>query len=59
MDGARIARLGLVVHPSREVDSALETIRRWSDEHGVEVVQVPALGQDRRVAEPGTRPPAT
>jgi hypothetical protein len=53
MDGAAIARLGLVVHPSRALSAALETIERWSAEHGVDVVQVPATGQDRRVAEPG------
>ena len=48
-----LTRFGLVVHPQRALDRALETLRRWSDEHGVEVVQVPAAGQDRRVAEPG------
>ena len=53
MDGARITRLGLVVHPRRELDRALDTIQRWSDEHGVEVVQVPATGHDRRVAALG------
>jgi NAD+ kinase len=53
MEGLRITRLGLVVHPRRELRRALETIQGWGDEHGVEVVQVPAAGQDRRVAEPG------
>jgi NAD+ kinase len=53
MEGARISRLGLVVHPERDLRNALETIRRWSDERGVEVVQVPSSGQHRRVAEPG------
>ena len=57
MDAASIVRLGLVVHPRRELSGALETVRRWSGEHGVEVVQVPASGQDRRVADPGD--PAT
>jgi NAD+ kinase len=46
-------RLGLVVHPRREIDSALATLHSWSDEHGAELVQVPAAGQERRVAEPG------
>jgi NAD+ kinase len=46
-------RLGLVVHPRRELDMALEILQRWSDEHGVDLVQVPAAGQDREVAEPG------
>ena len=46
-------RLGLVVHPQRQLQLALDTVQRWSDERGVEVVQVPAAGQDRAVAEPG------
>jgi NAD+ kinase len=46
-----VTRLGLVVHPRRELNRTLETIRRWSGERGVEVVQVP--GQQRHVAEPG------
>ena len=50
---AMITRLGLVVHPRRELSGALETIRRWSDAQGVDVVQVPTTGQDRSVAEPG------
>jgi NAD+ kinase len=53
MDGNPIERLGLVVHPRRELDMALDTLQRWSDERGVDVVQVPAAGQDRNVAEPG------
>jgi NAD+ kinase len=53
MGAARITRLGLVVHPRRELDDALDTIGTWSDRHGVEVVQVPVSGQDRRVAEHG------
>jgi len=57
MDGRRMRRLGLVVHPRREIASALDTLQDWSDARGVEVVQVPAAGQERRVAEPGD--PAT
>ncbi len=53
MEGGRISRLGLVVHPERDLRKALETIRRWSDEQGTEVVQVPSTGQHRHVAEPG------
>ena len=53
MGQARLTRLGLVVHPRRELTNALDTLHRWSDRHGVEVVQVRAAGQDRRVAEPG------
>ena len=53
MDGRRMRRLGLVVHPRREIDNALASLRSWSDAHGVELVQVPATGQDRDVAAPG------
>jgi len=52
-----ITRLGLVVHPRRDLRKALETLQGWSDERGIDVVQVPAAGQERRVAEPGD--PAT
>jgi NAD+ kinase len=48
-----LTRLGLVVHPRRELSNALERLQRWSDDHGVDVVQVPSPGQGRRVAKPG------
>src|SRR5215218_8360125 len=57
MSRTMVTRLGLVVHPRRELSSALDAIRRWGEENGVDVVQVPAHGQDRRVAPPGD--PAT
>ena len=45
------ARLALVVHPARRIDGALETLQRWTEAHGLEVVQIPALGAgDREVA---------
>jgi NAD+ kinase len=50
-------RLGLVIHPRRDVSNALATLERWSAANGVEIVQVPAAGQARRVAPPGD--PAT
>jgi NAD+ kinase len=53
MDASQISRLGLVVHPRREIDDALATLRRWCDERGVDVVQVPASGAGQQVAEPG------
>ena len=53
MGQPRLSRLGLVVHPRRELNTALDTLQRWSDEHGVDVVQLPAAGQDRRVAQLG------
>jgi NAD+ kinase len=53
MGQTSLTRLGLVVHPRRKIDDALATLECWGDAHGVEVVQVPAAGQDRRVADAG------
>ena len=50
-------RIGLVVHPRRNLDTALATIRDWAAEHGSEVVQVGTPGQEREVAPAGD--PAT
>ncbi|MBV9603458.1 MAG: NAD(+)/NADH kinase [Solirubrobacterales bacterium] len=44
-------RIGLVVHPSRSVDQPLRLVREWSEEHSVELFQVPAAYSQRRVAE--------
>ena len=46
-------RVGLVVHPKREIGAALETLQEWSTRHGVELVQVPAVGAERHVAPSG------
>jgi NAD+ kinase len=52
MEPRALRRLGLVVHPRRELGHALDTVQRWSDAEGVDLVQVPT-GQERRVAQPG------
>jgi NAD+ kinase len=46
-------RIGLVVHPTRSVDQPLRLVREWTEAHGVEIVQVPATYNQRRVAEEG------
>jgi NAD+ kinase len=46
-------RIGLVVHPSRSVDQPLQLVQEWSEEHGVEVTQVPAAYSQRHVAAAG------
>jgi NAD+ kinase len=46
-------RIGLVVHPHRPLDNALEHVRVWAADHGADVVQVPIDGQDRFVAPRG------
>ena len=45
-------RLGVVVHPTRVVEDAVEVLRRWTEERGLELVQVPT-GQQPEVATPG------
>jgi NAD+ kinase len=44
--------LGLIVHPTRDLDTVLDEIHQWASGHGVRVGQVPVEGQSREVAEP-------
>jgi NAD+ kinase len=53
MEPRPIGRLGLVVHPRREIGGALDALTRWCEANGADLVQVATPGQDRRVAEPG------
>jgi NAD+ kinase len=46
-------RVGVVVHPSRTVESPLRALREWTDAHGVQVVQVAAPCRQQEVAERG------
>jgi len=48
-----IGCVGLVVHPSRNIDTPLGRLRTWADEHGVGVTQVAVPGQHRAVADLG------
>jgi NAD+ kinase len=45
-------RIGVVVHPTRPVEDAVEDLRRWTNERGLELVQV-VSGQQPVVAPPG------
>jgi NAD+ kinase len=47
------SRIGLVVHPSRDIERTLEAIGTWAAQHGVELVQIPRGSGERKVAEPG------
>jgi len=53
MTGGSMRQVGLVVHPRRELDSALTALRQWADAHDVRVVQVHASGEEQSVADPG------
>jgi NAD+ kinase len=48
-----LRRLGLVVHPRREIGTALDHARAWADANGAEIVQIKVSGQERVVADPG------
>ena len=49
----RLSCIGVVVHPSRDIDAPLSRLRAWAQEHGVSIIQVTVPGQHREVAEPG------
>lgn len=46
-------RLGLVIHPTRDIDTALGRLEEWASGHGVEVVQLDAGRAERSVAPEG------
>ncbi len=46
-----LRQLGLVVHPNRSVEAALEAVRAWALANGVRVGQIPRQGQTRQVAD--------
>jgi NAD+ kinase len=48
-----VERIGLVVHPSRDIDRPLATLGEWAGARGIEVVQLPARGAMRTVAPLG------
>jgi NAD+ kinase len=48
-----VERIGLVVHPKREIDTAVEHVRAWAFANGAQVVQILVSGQERVVADPG------
>ena len=47
-----LRRVGLVVHPTRPVDRALQDIGTWASAHGLTVGQVMVSGQPRQLADP-------
>jgi NAD+ kinase len=48
------ARVALIVHPTRPIARPLGTLERWTSEHGLDLVQIPAIGgSERNVARGG------
>jgi NAD+ kinase len=52
MPQSAVRQLGLVVHPTRDIETVLEEIDEWASTHGLTVGQVPVPGQSRKVADP-------
>jgi len=48
-----LSRIGLVVHPSRDLERPLKDVRAWAAEHGVELVQIRLHDNEPEVAAPG------
>jgi NAD+ kinase len=46
-------RIGLVVHPTREIGNAIASLEEWAGSRGIEVVQVQARASKRVVAPAG------
>ncbi len=46
-------RIGLLVHPTRNLDKPLAVLREWAQQRGVEIVQLVPSYSQRAVAEPG------
>lgn len=46
-------RLGLVIHPTRDIDAALERVEEWAEKQSVEVVQLDGGRHEREVAPRG------
>ena len=49
----RIGRIGVVVHPNRPLDNAVDALTTWTRTHDAALVQVLARGQGRVVAPAG------
>ncbi|MBV9193254.1 MAG: NAD(+)/NADH kinase [Solirubrobacterales bacterium] len=48
-----LSRIGLVVHPTRNVDEAIGAARDWAAGHGAELVQISVPGRRRDVTREG------
>jgi NAD+ kinase len=47
------SRLGLVVHPTRDIDEVLSDLRRWAEANQAQLVQIRAAYEQQQVAEQG------
>lgn len=52
-DGRPITRIGLVVHPKRDISRPLEALRAWARDHGVQLLQLARVPDGPDVAPDG------
>jgi len=50
---SEVRRIGLVVHPRREIGTALDRVRAWTEATGTGLYQIRVGDQERVVADPG------
>ena len=50
---SEVRRIGLVVHPRREIGTALENVRAWTEANGTGLYQIRVGDQQRVVADAG------
>jgi NAD+ kinase len=48
-----LRRVGVVVHPNRNIEKPLRALREWTGRHGADLVQIPIPGQHHEVADHG------
>jgi NAD+ kinase len=53
-DGRPIGRIGVVVHPRRDIARPLAALRDWASEHGVELRELAQKDDKPEIAPPGT-----
>ena len=53
MNANSFDRIGLVVHPRRELGRALAAVHDWAEHQAAAIVQVRSPGQEQQVAPPG------
>jgi NAD+ kinase len=49
----RPVRIGVLVHPTRNVEEPVRLIREWTEQHGIDVVQVATAYPQRPIAKTG------
>ncbi len=48
-----LRRIGLAVHPTRDIQDTFQALREWCEARDVEVVQIQVFGQQQELAEEG------